>query len=368
VRPPRATARDRRNGPLHVVAYCDVRRPAGAERSLATLIAALDDRVEITVMGIDEETVAMLAAGRPGARRVIVRPLTSFRDLAGWAEHLSVLRRLRPDVFQANLPGPWLAQYPLIAAALTPGVKPVAFVHLVLRARRRRRQWLSRFVLSRMAATVTVGERSARELEQIARLPGGSVRAIHNGVPEMELGPVARPTAPTVGSLGRLETQKGYDELLRAIGGRPDVRVVLVGDGSERARLEALASDLGLADRLAITGWLEDARRQLANFDIFVLPSRFEAFPLAIIEAMLASLPVIATDVGSVAEAVTHEQTGLLVAPGDADALAQAIGRLLDDPAERTRMGACGREIAMARFTPEAMASSFQRLYEEITA
>jgi glycosyltransferase involved in cell wall biosynthesis len=352
---------------VRVVAYCDARRRmGGAEASLATLIGALGAGVDVTVMGVDRTVTERLAAGRPGAATVVVPPFAGALDARAWAAHLRVLRRLRPDIFQANLPGPWYARYALIAALTTPGVRTVAFVHLAVAPSRAQQRWAARAVLRSVSATVTVGERSARRLEQLALLRRGRVRTIHNGVADARLDPMPRAEGPTLGSLGRLERQKGYDVLLHALRRLPGARLVLVGDGSQREPLESLARELGVADRVTITGWLESPRAQLAAFDVFVLPSRFEAFPLAIVEAMLASLPVVATDVGSVAEAVLDGRTGALVPAEDPEALAAAVRRLLDDPGARRAMGEAGRAIALERFTPAAMAAGFERLYDEV--
>ena len=204
-------------------------------------------------------------------------------------------------------------------------------------------------------------------VEQAIGLPTGSVRTIYNGVPHSLPPPLARTRpGPVIGSLGRLVPQKSFDVLVRALPSLPRVTAVLVGDGPERVALESLASELGVADRLVVTGWSNNARAYLPTFDVFVLPSRLEGFPLAIVEAMLAALAVVASDVGSVAEAVHEGETGLLVPPDDAVELARALGVLLDDAELRRRMGDRGRIVAAERFTASAMARAFESLYDEI--
>jgi glycosyltransferase involved in cell wall biosynthesis len=102
-------------------------------------------------------------------------------------------------------------------------------------------------------------------------------------------------------------------------------------------------------------------------FDVFVLPSRFEGFPLVLVEAMLAALPVVATDVGSVSESVVDGETGLLVPAEDAAALARAIRELLDDRPRSQEMGRRGRERAHNQFSVAGMAKAYLALYEEVT-
>ena len=140
---------------------------------------------------------------------------------------------------------------------------------------------------------------------------------------------------------------------------------MIVGDGPERERLERLAASLGIAQRVAFEGWQSDARDFLTTFDVFVLPSRFEGFPLVLLEAMLAGLPVVATDVGSVAEAVQDGETGLLVPPDDVQALNEALHTLLDDPDLRRKLGDAGRARAL-EFSPARMAREFEALYAEV--
>jgi glycosyltransferase involved in cell wall biosynthesis len=198
-------------------------------------------------------------------------------------------------------------------------------------------------------------------------LASGTVRVIHNGVADLPITPLARPVpGPIVGSVGRLAPEKGYDVLLHALQALPDVTAVLVGDGPDRERLERLTHELGLESRLIMPGWQTDPRPWLPTFDVFVLPSRLEALPLAIIEAMLASRPVVASRVGGVPEVVLDERTGLLVRPADPDSLAGALRRLLESPDRREHMGRAGRRLARQEFSAGRMVRSFESLYEEL--
>ena len=148
----------------------------------------------------------------------------------------------------------------------------------------------------------------------------------------------------------------------------PEATLVIVGGGSEQARLEELAREVGVAERLELVGWSDEPRRYLAGFDAFVLPSRQEGFPLAVVEAMLAGVPVVAADVGSVGEAVVDGETGLLAPAGDAQAFAERLRRLLAEPELARQLGENGRGRAQALFTAEAMARAFDALYREILA
>jgi glycosyltransferase involved in cell wall biosynthesis len=171
-----------------------------------------------------------------------------------------------------------------------------------------------------------------------------------------------------VGSIGRLSWQKGYDVLVDALARMPETEAVIVGEGPQRKNIERCARDAGVGGRLTLVGWSDDARSYLRRFDAFVLPSRFEGFPLVILEAMLAGVPVIATDVGSVSESVTDGDTGILVAPEDPAALAEAIRRVLADPELARRIGERGRQVALQRFTSRDMTESFERVYGRLVS
>jgi len=129
---------------------------------------------------------------------------------------------------------------------------------------------------------------------------------------------------------------------------------------------ERLASELGVAGRVRWEGWVHEPRRRLQTFDVLAVPSRFEGFPLVVLEALLARTAVVAADVGSVGEAVVDGETGLLVPPHDAGALAAALGRALADPVLRSRLGEAGRRRVLDSFTAEHMAHGFERLYDEL--
>jgi glycosyltransferase involved in cell wall biosynthesis len=236
-----------------------------------------------------------------------------------------------------------------------------------------RRRLIARQRLARrLNAHVSVGERSARLIEEIVGLPPRSVDSVPNGVPAMQVESSSvrlqpqwmTAPAPVIGSLGRLTDQKGYERLVRTLPHLPEASLVLVGDGPEREALQALAADLGVAQRLTITGWTSDARGYLPTFDIFALPSSWEGMPLSILEAMHAGLPVVASDVGSVAEAVSDGETGYVIGAGDDAMLLDRLTMLLSDPALRACLGNRARVIAHERFTDTAMAARYEAVYE----
>jgi glycosyltransferase involved in cell wall biosynthesis len=274
---------------------------------------------------------------------------------------------LRPHILHANLWSPWSGQYGIAAGLLTPGVRVVCVEHAAIASTDAVQRRLRRVLMNRVAAHVSVSNSAARQVEEFVGLRPGAVRTIYNGVPDIPPRPVSRVAqGPVVGTLTRVDPHKGLDILLEALTELSGVTGVIVGEGPELPALRALATRLGVGDRLLTPGFSVSARDHLTGFDVYVLPSRFEALPISIVEAMLAGLPVVASNVGGVPEVVEPEATGLLVAPGDPGALAAALRRLLEDADLRRSMGERGRAIAGERFSSARMARAYERLYAEV--
>jgi glycosyltransferase involved in cell wall biosynthesis len=350
-----------------VAFYCDAHEMGGAEIMLGHLVADLSPRVEATILGTDRRVVERVAAQRRQITSVVLPPIKRKRDGRAIAAHVRAIRRVRPDVLHVNLNRPWGSQWAVLAGLCMPRVKVVAVEQFPRQSRRLRHRVYMRLALPMLDAHVTVADAPARVVAEIARVPRASIRTIANGVPDLLLEPLPRPAeGAVVGSLGRLEEQKGFDILLRSLSELPDVTAVIVGDGSGRQRLIGLTESLGISDRVVFPGWSDRARDHLTTFDVFVLPSRGEALPLSILEAMFAGLPVVASNVGGIREAVVDGETGVLVPPDDPVALGGALRELLADPARRGEMGRRARERALRHFTAGAMAAQFEALYDEL--
>jgi glycosyltransferase involved in cell wall biosynthesis len=353
---------------VRLVAYTDNVELGGGDISMAHLLARLAPSIEVTVVGVDPGIVQHVAEGRPGSATCIVpRPRTGGHDWKSLRVHMRVLREVGPDIVHANLASPWSCQYCIAGAGLLRRPRVVAVYQLPVPPISRA-QWRAKRLTSRAVDRhVGVGERTSREIEALVGLPEDSVLTIHNGVPDDQRAVGERPPpGRLVGSIGRFEHQKGFDVLIRALARLEDVSLVLVGDGSERRRLRELAAEVGVEERIVWKEWTDDPRSDLQAFDVFVLPSRFEGFPLALLEALLTRAAVVASDVGSVAEAVRDGETGLLVPAEDPGALADAIRRLLADAELGRRLGEQGRRRVLERFTADHMARAFERLYGDL--
>jgi glycosyltransferase involved in cell wall biosynthesis len=194
------------------------------------------------------------------------------------------------------------------------------------------------------------------------------VVTIRNGVADSPLRALPGTAAePVVSMVARFDAPKDHPTLLRAVAGIPEpYRVRLVGDGPERGRMRQEAEALGIGGKVDFLGTRTEVAELLGTSHIFVLASRWEGLPLCILEAMRAGLPVIASDVGGVAEAVVDGVTGFLVRSGSPEALRERLRILLANPGLRVRMGAEGRRQYLAGFTLESMLAKTRGLYREV--
>ena len=180
----------------------------------------------------------------------------------------------------------------------------------------------------------------------------------------------AQPSSVLVGTVGRLVPVKDHASLVSAFAQVaamvPDARLVIVGEGTERAALEALTARLGLAGRVYLAGSRADAAELAGAFDVYVSSSRSEGMPMAVLEAMAAGCAVIATNVGACAQLLEQGAAGRVVPATDPTALADAILALARDPDERGRLGAAARARAETRYSLRACARRYLDLYQRV--
>ena len=220
----------------------------------------------------------------------------------------------------------------------------------------------------RCAHAVVANSSAARALLEREGVPASRIHVIANGVTVERFVPVpgARPVR-TILTVANLRPEKAHEVLLNAAAmlapARPELRVLVAGDGPRAAELRALAATLGIADRVEFLGHVDDVPSLLGRAGAFVLPSRSEAFPNAAMEAMAAGLPVVASAVGGLLDLVDHGRTGLLVPVDDAGGFAAAIEQLMADPERAARIGAAAREDVMSRYSFDRMVRAFEDLY-----
>jgi glycosyltransferase involved in cell wall biosynthesis len=173
-----------------------------------------------------------------------------------------------------------------------------------------------------------------------------------------------------VGAAGRLSAEKGFDLLIRAVDrllrDGLDAELILVGEGGERAALEALVGELGLGDRVRLLGYRPDLPVWFEAMDGFALSSLREGLPNVLLEAMALETPVVATRIAGVPRLVRHGENGLLVGPGSVDELAEALGRLLRDAGLRRRLARAGRRTVEEGYSFAARMDKLRALYDHL--
>jgi glycosyltransferase involved in cell wall biosynthesis len=178
------------------------------------------------------------------------------------------------------------------------------------------------------------------------------------------------PDVQVIGCIGRIEKMKRIDLLLEAfsvvLAEAPRARLVIVGDGKLRPRLEALAKRLGISHSVIWTGFRQDVPRLLAAMDVYVQPSTNEGLCISLLEALAAGKPVIATDVGGAREATREGRTAVLIPPGSVSAIAGSIVDLLGDRERRSALGGEARAAVLTDFGSEQMIDGYKRLYKAL--
>jgi glycosyltransferase involved in cell wall biosynthesis len=354
---------------IRVLEVVPTLKRAGAENVVAALARRLDrSRFELKVASLYGRFPQGLELDVPvwylGKRRGL--------DIRMVPRLAAVMREFRPEVVHTHsyvlrytLPAVWLAG-------------PQAMVHTVHNMAEREADRLGRAIQGwawrRGVAAVAIGDEVARSFRAVyGRDPA---RTIPNGIETAAFGrPEARAAWRTaegfgadevlIASAGRLEPQKNPLGLIEAFARVPAGRLVMAGEGSLMEAAGQKAERLGVEERVRFLGVRTDVAEMLSACDIFALASDWEGCPLAVMEAMAAGLPVVATAVGGVPELVEDGVTGILAARGDVQALASALDALAENPQRRLEMGQAARERSK-RFEVSAMVEAYSALFEEM--
>jgi glycosyltransferase involved in cell wall biosynthesis len=360
-----------------VVHYVDSSGFGGSEEAALHLMASLDRaRWEPVLLHHTEPGIRRLVdeAERLGIRaHAVSRP--SGNRMAGVIPLWRALRAERPGIVHAHLSWPFACKSGVRAAwlARVPAIVGTAQLYLAPAGGRR-----PPLVLGLYRRIIAVSDEVKRRYAAELRVPLRTLVVVRNAIRVPPAAPMRNATLRAalvdgrpdfvVLTPARLHPQKGHAYLLRAAVQVPGATFVLAGDGPLRAELEAEARDLGIAGRCVFLGQRADVPALLAAADLFVLPSLFEGLPVSVLEAMAAELPVVATAIGGTDEAITSEESGLLVPPRDPGALASAIRRLQADPPLARRLAAAARERVEREFSSEATARNVMRVYDEVLA
>jgi glycosyltransferase involved in cell wall biosynthesis len=350
----------------------------GAQEHLFGLVTRMDpSRYEVSVVSLSAGS-AVRKLQRAGVAVLLIDEPDDAIAVGALAAHLA---EVRADVVHAHMyRAETVATRAVIALGEIGHRQPyvVSTVHSSRVRSEEDRQTL-RDLTPHMDQLIAVSRMIEKKIHDEGRT-SAPVRLIYNGV---DLSRYDHPdrcsTLPTeygmepgsrvVGVVARLEPEKGHPTLIAAwpqvLRAVPDAYLLIVGEGSRRETLEAQARDLRIAHRVVFTGRRDDVPAVTAALDVAVLPSYREAQGLSILEAMALSRPVVASNVGGIPEMITDGETGLLVPPHDADALATAIIRLLRDHPYADMLGRAGHDLVHDRFCIELMVGAIQTIYDE---
>lgn len=359
--------------PAKIVHIAWLSQVGGGELFLLDLLPTLDKNrfsQELYCIGprgtLDEAINALDLPVRRFSKKTKLAPLTIGRMAAA-------LRATRPDVVQTHgeagvfwgIPAARLARVPALCALLYQSHRQPAD-----------KSWAMRRLLPRADVVIAGSEDVRRYVTDELGVAPSRTKAILCGIDTSAFGELAesrkqprRAHKRILLTVARLVEQKGHSVLLGAVGRlrltHPEVELWVVGEGPLRSSLEQLARDLQIADQVRFLGTVHPTTGLLRQADVFVFPSLTEPQGLAVLEALAAGVPVVASRTGGIVEMVRDGVDGRLVPPGDAGALASALAELLDHPDAAAECAASGRERAQ-RFDIRNVARHYENLYDEL--
>jgi len=338
------------------------------------------EQVFSLMSGLDRSSFRIFLAapqGAPLAQRAAELGIPVFHLEPSWEVSLfAILRFLKLlqsqsfDVVHFNTPRPLLSGGIACRLSSVPGVVISRRVNFPLSS------WLSSLKYNYLVDRVVTVSASICETLIRNGVSSSRVSVIYEGVDldwfdqQMTRLALQWRGRTLVGTVAHLSSEKGHETLRRALAELknccPEALLLIVGDGELRAELEATVIDLGISDQVKFLGFRSDVEGLLKQFDIFCLPSLSEGLSSAILAAMAARLPVVATSVGGIPELVQNSVTGKLVKPNQPHELALALETLLKDQALRERMGNAGRQRVDSHFSLQQKLDATERAYEEL--
>ena len=364
--------------PLRIAHLIESDGPGGAERIVAGLAGALQDAGAYNVIFLPAGGEGWLARELTGSGVVIEEYRLDAPLSPACARALSAaFRRHRIDVahsheFTMAVYGAW--------ASWRAGVPHVITMHgSRYYAGRLRRRLAMRAAIAGRTRVVAVSHELGDAISRDLRVARSRIEMVPNGVrftgpaqgtlrEELALGPGDR-LAVALGNLYRVKGQRYAIDAVALLAKRhPTLHLAIAGRGELHDALAAQARALGIGNRIHLLGLRTDVAAVLASADLFVMPSLSEGLPLALLEAMFAGKPIVATDVGEIPAALGQGMAGLIVPPGDAAALAGALDALLASPDRASMLGQIARERAAARYDLSHMVRRYRTMYEALLA
>lgn len=357
-----------------VLQVSSARAFGGGERHLADLTRGLQERGHELLVALREGSPLRKPLSFLPEQNVYTLPLRNSLDLGSARKLARLARDKKVDIIHAHVARDYVPA--ALAARLAPASRLVITRHVLFPLNP-----LHRLALSNVSRVIAVSEPVARALRSQNIFDADQLRVVENSVDlsrfERVHAGAERDTHDRpfrVGIVGELSEVKGQLEFVRAaalVAKEFDgVEFVVVGDdnsrgGEYRARVERLIDELELRDRVHLLGRVEDALSVVVKLDVLVSASRSESFGMAMAEALVCGVPVVATATGGACSLIEERVNGLLVPVGDVHALAAAVSSLRGDEELRLKLGAQAQRLARERFSPDRMVEATARVYEE---
>jgi glycosyltransferase involved in cell wall biosynthesis len=358
---------------MRILQICSAREIGGGEIHLAGLANALAQRGHEVFAGLSPASPLgpMLSSLPPG--NIFELPMRNSLNLATALKLSRFVRANEIEIVHAHV----ARDYPLAALATGRSNARLVLTRHVLFPLHR----IHKLTLRRTSRVIAVSQAVAESLYSQSVFAAKKIVTIHNGIDFAKFQNVEDRRADSqklrVGTAGHLASIKGLEDFARAVAiviqSHPDVEFVIAGEDKSPSRenriaLENLIHELGLDENVKLAGWVDDMPAFLATLDLFVSSARAEPFGLAIVEAMAAGVPVVATASEGAREIIDDHNSGRLVPIGDTDSLAKTIVELLSDETERHRLAQNARAVARAQFSLERMVEKTEEAYESTRA
>ena len=357
---------------MRILHICSARSIGGGEKHVASLANSLAQRGDDVFVAIAPDSPLRALLQDIPRENIIELPMRNALSLGSAWKLARFARAHAAQIIHAHVG----RDYPLAAVAAGRSSAQLVLTRHVMFPLGR----VHKLTLRRTARVIAVSEPVAEALRLQAIFKAEIIRVVHNGVDVDAFASVRTTAQPNqrklrVGTVGELAPVKRHEDFVRVAQSlcaeRDDVEFIIAGedksrDGKNRRRLAQSIADAQLGDRIQLVGWTEDIANLLATFDLFVSTSESESFGIAIVEAMAAGIPVVATETDGAREVIEPNETGRFVPVGDVDAIAKSTSELLNDPAERARLGASAQQKARQRFGLERMVDETVKLYEEV--
>ena len=345
-------------------------RPGGLENGVVNVINGLDrSRFRSSVCCLQEKGEFVARIRDPDVE-VTAMGLQPGNDLRLPLRLAALFRRQRTDIVHTRNAESFF--YGVLGARLAGVPRVVHSEHGRTFPEKRLRALAQRWLLRFVDYSFAVSARLKEDLQNEIGVGREQFHVLYNGV-DLQKFPLAarRPERGEIliGSVGRLVKVKNYGLLLRAFARLPAqarCRLILIGDGPERAGLQAQAAQLAVQDRVQFAGHRDDVPRLLQDLDVFVLPSISEGMSNTMLEAMACGATVVASDVGGNRELVEHGASGLLFASDDLDGLTRALARVVTDEAFRAQLAAAAACRVRAEFSIQAMIGRYEDMYRAV--